>query len=184
VFALPVFILGALGVSWNIFMNVEFNHFWAGGNIVLFLNTMFSFFQYFFASILVFEVDEWLRHCKFLRMLALQGAVAYTAVYWAGMYQLVVNTHGWTEEEPGFMQVYFVIFVAYNLILNVGTEFSNLVIIIKEISIEYFQFLRDDAGHETDDVSLGLHDWYFLGRAIMELFNPFWWFGNDSWIYE
>jgi hypothetical protein len=61
------------------------------------------------------------------------------------------------------MTVYFTLFIAYNLLLHVGTELSNIVIILKEISMEYFQFLSQDAGHDTDDVSLGLHDWYLLG---------------------
>jgi hypothetical protein len=52
------------------------------------------------------------------------------------------------------------------------------------MSIEYFQFLRDDAGHDGDDISLGLHDWWLLGEAIVELFNPWWWFSDDPWIYE
>lgn len=122
---------------------------------------------------------------KFIRLISLMSAVVYTIGYGFATFKMFENSLDWDKEEPDFIKVYYTLFLAYNLILNIGTEWANLAIIIKEFSLEYFQFLRDDAGHDTKDVSLGFHDFYMLGEAIFEFFNPNWWkTRGDSWIYE
>lgn len=52
--------------------------------------------------------------------------------------------------------------------------------------MEYYQFLgvANLTGTDKDDISLGFHEVFELGLAFLELFNPFWWFSDEPWIYE
>jgi hypothetical protein len=76
--------------------------------------------------------------------------------------------------------------LVYNLIIHLSIVPINSVIILKEFSMEYYQFLGmpDIVGTDQDDVSLGFHEVFELGLAILQLFNPWWWFSDDPWIYE
>jgi hypothetical protein len=118
VFALPFFIFGALGVAVNIFLNIEFNHGWAGGNLFLFFNTIMTFWQYFMGDMLIFEIDGWLRTGKFLRMLSFSYAAISSCFYFYFLYDVLDHGLGWNKEEPTFLEVYYTLFVAYNLLMN------------------------------------------------------------------
>ena len=135
---MPYFVLGALGVALNLWLNVGFNHWWAGGNFALLFNTFYSVAQYFLGSLLMFEVDSWLSEMKFIRLISLMSAVVYSVVYGFATFKMFENSLDWDKEEPDFLQVYYTLFLAYNLIMNIGTEFANLAIIFKEFSLEYF----------------------------------------------
>ena len=51
-------------------------------------------------------------------------------------------------------------FLAYNVILHFPVVFVNSFIIIKEFSLEFWQFLwgEDDDGNEMNDMALGFWD--------------------------
>lgn len=63
--------------------------------------------------------------------------------------------------------------VGYNLIFDSLALPVNTIIIIKELTMEFFQVMKHNAGSETDDVSLGLTD---IADALVTLsffLNPF-----------
>ena len=76
--------------------------------------------------------------------------------------------------------------LVYNLLIHASIVPINFIIFIKELSMEYYQFLgfANITGTEKDDVSLGFHELWELCLAFLELLNPWWWFSNDPWIYE
>ena len=43
VFGVPWFFFSAATNDWNLYFNIEFNYFWAGGNVFLLWNTIFGF---------------------------------------------------------------------------------------------------------------------------------------------
>jgi hypothetical protein len=87
---------------------------------------------------------------------------------------------------PTYFEVFVIMVIAYNLIIHASIMPINTTIILKEFSMEYYQFLGvpDLVGSDEDDISLGFHEVLEFGLAILELFNPFWWFSDDPWIYE
>jgi len=69
-FGIPWFFFAALTNDWNLLFNIKWNHFWAGGNLFLFWNTLFGFVQSFLSAILVFELPTWLKEAKSIRMVS------------------------------------------------------------------------------------------------------------------
>ncbi len=63
--------------------------------------------------------------------------------------------------------------VAYNLIFDWLAVPLNMMIIIKEISMEFFQVLKHNAGTEGDDVSIGLMDIADMVITVGFFLNPF-----------
>jgi hypothetical protein len=43
IFGVPWFIIAAASNDWNLFFNIEYNYWWAGGNLFLVWNTIFGF---------------------------------------------------------------------------------------------------------------------------------------------
>ena len=90
------------------------------------------------------------------------------------------------EEKITYFEIFVAMTLVYNLIIHLSVIPVNLTIIVKEFSMEFYQFLGvpDLVGTDSDDISLGFHEVVELGWAILELFNPWWWFSDDPWIYE
>uniref|UniRef100_A0A7S3CM11 Uncharacterized protein n=1 Tax=Strombidium rassoulzadegani TaxID=1082188 RepID=A0A7S3CM11_9SPIT len=108
--------------------------------------------------LLVFEIDVWLRKAKVIRIVSYFAAILYSIGYFTAAFKFVDIYFDLDDQDPSFIQVYYALFIAYNLMMHAGTELGSLVIIFKEISMRYFQLVRGDAGTKTDDVSLSLHD--------------------------
>lgn len=79
--ALPWSVIGFWCMVWNVFLNVDFNRDWAGGNVLLMGLTVYGWVQYAFSVLLVFEIDPWLRHAKFIRFISLMQAVLFDLFY-------------------------------------------------------------------------------------------------------
>jgi len=90
------------------------------------------------------------------------------------------------KHELDYIELFTVMAIAYNLIIHVVIVPINTIIIVKEFSMEFYQFLGvgDIVGSDKDDVSLGFHEVWEFCLAFLELFNPWWWFSDDPWIYE
>jgi hypothetical protein len=63
--------------------------------------------------------------------------------------------------------------VAYNLIFDAFILPLNFILIFKELSMEFFQFLHKNAGTGNDDVSIGLIDITDTFITIAFFLNPF-----------
>lgn len=132
-----------------------------------------------------------MRHAKFIRLISLVWALLYNTVYFSFGYKLYdiikqFQQNAMAEEKTTYFEIFVAMTVVYNLILHLSVVPINLTIIIKEFSMEFYQFLGvpDLVGTDKDDISLGFHEIFDLARAILELFNPWWWFSDDPWIYE
>ena len=49
--------------------------------------------------------------------------------------------------------------LGYNIVLHFSVIPINLFIILKEVSMHYFQFLNNEAGTKQDDISINFKDW-------------------------
>ena len=52
----------------------------------------------------------------------------------------------------------------------------NDFILVKELTMEFFQFLNLDAGRETDNISLGFADIAYAWQDLIFIINPLTWF--------
>lgn len=92
--------LGFVAVPWtcslivfiflNLFVNIDFNYFWAAGNFFLIFNTYYLFLQSFLSVWLVAEVPFWLRHFKPIRLFSLAAAFIYNVIYFAFFVDFIV----------------------------------------------------------------------------------------------
>lgn len=97
VIAIPWGLLGLVGVGFNIFINIDFNKWWAEGNIYLLASTIIGVFQYIFSLLLVLEVDVWLRWAKLIRFFSLMLAIIYNTLFaLAALKGFDLNYH-WTS---------------------------------------------------------------------------------------
>lgn len=53
----PYGIYTLLSFAFNVMVNVDWNHYWAGGNFFLLLNSTYLLLQGFFSTLLMFEVN-------------------------------------------------------------------------------------------------------------------------------
>ena len=109
---------------------------------------------------LAFELPIWLRTFRGFRFWSGISAVVYTFAYfvavfdWYDMLYIIDD-----KSEYDFVTIFINMFLGFNIVLHVTAIPINFFIIAKEISMHWFQFLRGDAGSETDDISLGWSDW-------------------------
>jgi hypothetical protein len=86
---------------WNVFLNVDFNRDWAGGNVVLMYMTVAGWTQYALSLLLIFEIDPWLRHSKFIRFLSLMWAVGINVVYLLSAWKFFQMVNGYINTPYG-----------------------------------------------------------------------------------
>lgn len=71
-----------------------------------------------------------------------------------------------------FITVFINAFLGYNIVMHWSIIPINNFIIAKEISMEFFQFLRLDSGSTTDSTSLGVADLLWMFNDIVWFMNP------------
>ena len=108
---------------------------------------------------LIFEIDVYLRHMKWIRNWSFDTALWRFVTYWFIFTVWMIQTY---DPPPWFQKGVFPlmmnIFLAYNLIFDAFLLPVDWTIITKELSMEFFQMLKSNAGSDDDDVSLGLVD--------------------------
>jgi hypothetical protein len=129
-----------------------------------------------------------MRHAKFVRLISLTGAFLYNVIYFSFAFEFWKIIEGFqaNPEDPTYFEIFAAMTIVYNLIIHLSIIPINTTIILKEFSMEFYQFLgvTKITGTDKDDISLGFHEVLELGLAFLELFNPWWWFSDDPWIYE
>ena len=173
--AVPWILIGAALCTSNIIINIGFNDGWAAGNIFLISQTAYLLIQYFQSVLLYLEVDPWLKYMKFIRIGSLFMAWAYLMAYIAFSILLVVILDDLDGSEVTYMSMFTVMTLSYNLIFHTPVLLVNLMIVIKEISMEFLQFVNDLAGTGMDDYSLAAHNFLDMIVDITNWINPWWW---------
>ena len=103
-------------------------------------------------------------------MAAIGNILSYFGFVGTWMYQ--INSPPEWQEKNLFV-IFTHLFIGYFVVMDGFSLPVSLVIIVKELSMEFFQFLKRNAGSKNDNVSLGLIDFfYFFTTGIFNL-NPF-----------
>jgi hypothetical protein len=132
--------------------------------------------QGFLSVLLAFELPIWTVNFKVVRLMSLWAAVMFNISYfwmvfeWWEMLYLVGD-----KSSYDFITVFLNCLLGYNIVMHWSIIPINNFIIAKEISMEFFQFLRLDAGYSTDSVSLGLADFLYLIQDFLWFWNPLTW---------
>jgi len=138
VFGVPWAIIGAALISGNIFFNVTANRWWAGGNILLLLNTVYGLVHYILSLLLVFEVDLFIRYMKIIRLAVLSQIIVQFFVILLFLARFLTLSFGVFDEDTDAFSLIEVMFLGYNLLLYIPIFIIDSVIVIKEVTMEYF----------------------------------------------
>ena len=145
---------------------------WAGGNLFLFANTIFGFFQSFLSTLIMMEIPTWLKEAKSIRMISFNTACWYNLV--VAIFFLKVRSI-WHTEDVGPNEIFTFLFLGYNIVLHGPIAFINFSIITREVWFEFLQ-LVGDALQQDVDYSLGLIHIYMFYRNLFFILNPLNWF--------
>jgi len=178
--AVPWTILGLLLIAWNLFLNIDFNKGWAGGNLWLIFNTCYLIIQYVLSIGLFWEIEVWIFYMKFIRIFSLISSYLYAIGYITAVVTLFVVLDDLDGVDPNWANVFTAMTISYNLILHAPILPLCFGIALKEFSMEFIQFANDWAGTGQDDWSLGLHNVIDLIIALFNWINPWWWFEEDD----
>lgn len=74
--------------------------------------------------------------------------------------------------------------LSYNLILHFPVNIVTICVVMKEFSMEFFQFANNMAGTDMDDWSLGFANFLDMFRFVFDLVNPWWWQSDEKWFWE
>jgi hypothetical protein len=135
----PFTIIACLGLGWNLFFNIDWNKGWAGGNYWLIANTIWAVISFIASVCEAFELPIYLRGFKETRTFILFGSIIYVLAFfivlfeWYDMLYLVTD-----KSEYDFLTVYFNMLLGYNIVMHFSIIPMNLMIIFKEITMEWF----------------------------------------------
>lgn len=141
----------------NLLFNIMLNQWWAGGSWILIFNSFYLMLQTMLSWPLIFEIPLFINTLRFLRTFSVAIAVFYNLVYvfiavdWAYML--------WGESDATFEQYDFIsictnMFLAYNIIFNIHILPVNMMIILKEITLDLFPPMLE----QDSDEGLNLQD--------------------------
>ena len=89
----------------------------------------------------------------------------------------------WDNSEVTYTSIYTVMVLSYNLMMHLPILPINLLIVLKELSMEFMQFANNLAGTEFDDWSLGLANFINMFRFVFDIVNPWWWQSDEEWFW-
>lgn len=170
--AIPWTIATLVLLGFNIYLNIAWNRWWAGGNIFLILGTAYHVIMGFHSIMLVYEFPPFLRWTKWWRQIAEGIAWSTTLIYIIFIIKWVIMLYASSdseEEQWDFVSVFENMFLGYNIILNIPILPINFKIIVKEITINFIQLMSPNAGHSNDDESINSVDQI----SFLNLFNPY-----------
>ena len=156
VIALPWTIANVAGLVWNIFTNIQFNKWWAGGNVYLIANTVYGVVQIILSIILVAEVDFFLKYMKIIRWISVGAASLYVLSGTIGAFWIIALFKHWVKTTT-MVDLFLMMMIFYTSTIQFPFFITSLGIIVKEISMEFWQILKSAKGSD-DDISLNLSD--------------------------
>ena len=182
--AVPWTIICITLLFWNVFVNIAWNKWWAGGNLFLIGTSLYHIIFGIHSTLLIYEFPPYLRATKFWRQIANLTAWTTSIIYIAFIIKWLIMLYGASDDESGawdFVSIFEAMYLGYNILLNISILPINFKIIVKELSLPYWQFLSPNAGHDNDSESINSWDTGFF----IEIFNPYTYFDTlFRWIFK
>lgn len=136
---LPLAIINVAALVYNFYFNIDWNNWWAGGNLWLILNSVYLLWATFHSIFVSLEYPMWMKLMRITRFVSLIVASVYTAGFlilgWEWYRELYL-----VDDKSNYdaISVIWNMLLGYNLILHVAVMPANLFLIVKEISLEIF----------------------------------------------
>ena len=140
---IPWTIIAVLCIAWNLWFNYAWNEVWAGGNFWLMFNTVYIVSQGIASIMLAFELPIWLRTFRGSRFWSSVAAVVYTVIYVANIFEWYDMLYIVQDKSSyDFATIFINMCLGYNIVLHSTIIPINIFIITKEITMQWFQFLK------------------------------------------
>ena len=181
---IPHIIYAACAIGFNFWANINWNDWWAEGNVFLVGNTIFLLSQAIGATPLLFESPMLLRRMKIFRVFMLGSALIYNFFYIGAfgevLFSLFVEDPAEIDDRGIFDLIIQLIF-GYSTIIHAPIVPINLAIIFKEFWLQFYQMISDVNDTSEDRVQLGMIEFSQGGQALLNIFNPWYWF---TYVFE
>lgn len=99
------------------------------------------------------------------------SGMVFTVIWVLSLLQLLDLAQDWDGQNSSASDIYMCMILAYNLVMTVSILPINAVLILKESSMELFQFTNYTSSSQEDDWSLGFQEIL----SVFQLLNPMWW---------
>ena len=136
-FGVPYTIFVILCILYNLVLNVWFNKFWAHMNLYLFGSTLFLIAQGLMSIPLALELPIWLKHFKVIRLMSLYSGIVYTFVYLLSFLKFYSMVKWEDKDFETYSDIFIALFLVYNLLVHASIIPINIVIALKESSMEF-----------------------------------------------
>ena len=132
-----IWCIAAIGFNW--YINIDWNNWWAEGNLWLIYNTLFL---EFFGLHSIFLAIEWPAYLRFFRIL--RWTMIWHSFWYVFFYLLVVII--WTDqlyivtdkENYDFMTIYINMMLGYDMVIHSTNVPVCIFIMFKEFSMLFF----------------------------------------------
>jgi len=129
------------------------------------------------------EIDPYMLYMKWFRFIDLLTIPINLSIFYTGLMVMFGVLEDWDNSEVTYTSIYTVMVLSYNLMMHLPILPINLLIVLKELSMEFMQFANNLAGTEFDDWSLGLANFINMFRFVFDIVNPWWWQSDEEWFW-
>lgn len=128
---------------------------------------------------LALEIPIYMRHFKFLRVISIGSGIIYNVFYLLGILQ-IYHLEYWTGKDDisqyDALAIMEIMFIWYSLVMHSGIVIINCGIMLKEFTMEFFQFVNRTANDGLEEnLSLGAVDIFLYWNDLLWLLNPLSW---------
>lgn len=139
VVGVPWFLTATTALIYNIYFNIEYNRWWAWGNYWLLGNTFYLLFQTLTSIPLVIEFPLYLRAFRVSRMFSVTSAILYNFLFLLSFFEWYDQLYIVTDKSQyDFVTIFTNMMIGYNMVLHGSVVVVNVGIILKEISLFFF----------------------------------------------
>jgi hypothetical protein len=128
-------------VAYNLYFNIKINRYWAGGSPWLIFETVFLIAQGFESVLTVFEIPIWLRSFRVTRWLSVLTSFFSLIPFGIFAWEWIMQLYIYDRSQYELGDLFWNMILGFNVMLHWPIIPINLVIIIKEISMEWWVFL-------------------------------------------
>ena len=152
--------IGIVANCSTLIFNAWINKWWAGGNLILVGDQVFATVQFILFGLDVWNIEIYQYDLRILRYFSFGWALTYCIFYWgtaiaAAEWLWVKDEFDETDEQaiPDFM---IGVSLCYFVIQFAGSYFTNLGVVLKELTMNQFALSKDEDYQEGVVAGTGL----------------------------
>lgn len=152
-------------VGAQVLANLWINRLWAEGNVYLLMMQGFTLMQWILMLMLVWNWDLYLYDFRIVRYLSELYALIFIFAFliMSGIELDLVFVKGKLDKTDNIFDLLSALFIGYNLALHVPTFLVNVIIVLKELTLNQFAWRKDEdyqEGKIDNGVDLDVFAWF------------------------